>query len=1103
MFGPRLALTFVGFFPATLLISQSVAPAQAQSVAPAQAEGSTQGKAAATPATQDKPEPKLSAATLAGMKLRGIGPAITSGRVSDIAVDPTNTSHWYVAVAAGGVWETHNCGTTWKPIFDSQKSYSIGCIAIDPRDPLTVWVGTGENNSQRAVAYGDGVYKSIDGGKTWKNVGLGASEHIGKISIDPRDSDRVFVAAQGPLWSAGGDRGVYLTEDGGTTWSCVLSIDEHTGVTDITMDPRNPDVIVAASYQRRRHVFTLINGGPGSGLHKTDDGGKTWRASKSGLPGGDLGRIGLARASARPDTVYAIVEAERGKGGFYRSTDGGGSWHRRNSYVSRSPQYYQELFVDPNDADRVYSMDVYMQVTDDGGKTWSAVGEANKHVDNHAFWIDSGNSDHLVAGCDGGVYESYDRGGAWQFKANLPITQFYKITADNAFPFYNVYGGTQDNFSLGAPARTTSQSGITNREWFMTLGGDGFETVVDPTDADVIYSQWQYGNLVRYDRRTGETLDIKPRVSPDGEPLVWNWNSPVLISPHSHTRLYFAANYLFRSDDRGHSWRAVSGNLTRGTDRNQLEVMGRVWQADAVSKNRSTSIYGNIVALAESSVREGRLWVGTDDGLVHTTGDGGANWHSIDGIEEIPDQTYVSALAASSHDGDTVYAAFDNHKRGDFKPYLMRSRDAGVSWTSIAGDLPERGTVHTVVEDHVDPDLLFCGTEFGVFVTRDGGARWLRLKGGIPTIAVRDLEIQRRENDLVVGTFGRGIFILDNYAPLRAMSEEVLQKKAALFPIARAWQFIERRPLGRGGKGFLGDAFYTAPNPPTGAVFTYHLSDGFKSRKQERHATEATARKKEEKTPYPTWNELRAEDREQDPQVMLVVRDAHGRVVRRVPGKTGKGLHRVSWDLRHAAPSGRGPLVVPGRYAVTVASLVTGAWSDIAGPEEFDVEVLPGAKFPSTDREAVLAFQQRAAQLSAAVRATSTAAAEAATRLDNLDKALVATAGAEPAWFKQAHTLRGRLVDVRVQLDGDSTVSQRYGAQVDSISTYARTALASFGSTSEPTATHRETYAIAARQLDGVLERLRKIEQEIKSLEDRVEQAGGPPARGQLPKRIR
>ncbi len=836
----------------------------------------------------------MSAATFSGLEWRSIGPAYNSGRVVDFAVDPDAHNIIYAATASGGLWKTVNSGTTWEPIFDKEKSYSIGCVTLDPNNSNVVWVGTGENNSQRSVAFGDGVSKSLDGGQNWSNVGLGTSEHIGMIVIDPRDSDVVYVAAQGPLWASGGDRGVYKTTDGGATWQRVLHISDDTGVNEVHMDPRNPDVLYASSYQRRRHVYTLVNGGPESAIYKTIDAGATWRKLTEGLPKVDMGKIGMAISPADPDVLYAVIEAQRDKGGFFRSTDRGESWSKMSDYVSGSPQYYNEIFADPHDVDRVYAMDTFLQITVDGGKTFNRVGEKKKHVDNHALWIDPGDTDHLLVGCDGGIYETWDRGATYRFFENLPITQFYRVSVDNSKPFYYVYGGTQDNNSLGGPSRTLYSSGISNEDWFVTVGGDGYETVVDPTDPDTVYSQWQYGGLVRYDRASGESVDIQPQEEPGEAAHRWNWDSPLMISPHLHTRLYFACQRLYRSDDRGNSWTAVSPDLSRAIDPNTLPVFGTIQSIDAVAKNMSTSNYGNIVSLTESPLVEGLIYVGTDDGLIQITENGGADWRAVDGVRGVPSMTYVSRLEASVHDENTVYATFNNKKRGDFKPYVFVSRDRGRTWSSITGDLPDREIVYAVMQDHVKPELLFVGTEFGVYFTVNEGANWIRLKGKLPTIQVRDIDIHRGENDVVLGTFGRGFYVLDDYTPLRQVSDAALEQEAILFPTRKALRYVEMSSR----IGSRGATFFTADNPPFGATFTYYLKDGLKTLEDQRIEAEKEAAKAKTDPAIPSYDDLRAEEEQIDPSVFLTVRDADGNVVRRVDGKSSKGLHRATWDLR-------------------------------------------------------------------------------------------------------------------------------------------------------------------------------------------------------------
>lgn len=1081
------------------------------------------GSAAPTtqPASDDgaSSKPKyMTPETFAGLKLRGIGPALLSGRVGDFAVNPRDRAHYFVAVCSGGVWKTTNAGNTYTPVFDSQGSYSIGCLAMDPDNPNVIWVGTGENNSQRSVSFGDGVYRSRDGGQSWENLGLKESEHIGRILIDPRDGNVVYVAAQGPLWRSGGDRGLYKTTDGGKTWDRILHISDDTGINEVHCDPRNPDVLYASAYQRRRHVWTLVNGGPESGIHKSTDGGKTWRKITSGLPDCDKGRIGMAVSPANPDIVFAIVEAQDDKGGVYRSTDRGETWAKMCGYTATSPQYYHELVCDPKNPDRVYSLDTFLHVTEDGGKTFTRVPGRNRHVDDHALYIDPADTDYLLIGCDGGIYESFDRGANWMHKGNLPVTQFYRVAVDNAEPLYNIYGGTQDNNTIGGPAQTRSPAGIANEDWFCTVGGDGFEPAIDPEDPNIVYSQWQHGGLVRHDRRSGEIVDIKPREAPGDEPLKWNWDSPLIISPHHHKRLYFAAQKLFRSDDQGDSWTCISGDLTRRLDRNKLKVFGKVQSVDAVARHKSTSIYGNCVALTESPLIEGLLYVGSDDGLVHVTADGGQTWRKISVFPNVPDVTYVSCLTASRHAADTVYAAFDNHKNGDFKPYALRSRDRGETWESIAGDLPDRDIVYSIMEDHENPDLLFAGTEFGVYFSVNGGERWIKLSGSMPTIAVRDIDIQRRESDLALGTFGRGFYILDDYAPLRMASENLFENEAVLFPVKKARQYIQTsRFSGRTGRGWMGTSYYTAPNPPFGATFTYYLKEKIQTRREKRKEAEKKAIEAGDAPRIPTLDELRAEDEEKEPAIILTVRDGDGAVVARVTGPRDKGIHRVSWNLRYPssdpaelkagdeqpdwAPDSVGHLVAPGTYSVTLEREVDGAVTQLAGPESFEVVPLNLATFAAADKNAALAFQKKVNRLNRAVQGASRAAGEVQTRIAHLRRALLDTPAADPAMLAELRELDMRLNRIVTELRGDETRAKREEAAPPSISERVSNVL--YGQwfvTSAPTKTQQDDYRYAADAFRKVLAELRTLATaDLAAFEARMEAAGAPWTPGRIP----
>ena len=1044
---------------------------------------------------------EIDTSLLSGLKFRGIGPALMSGRIGEIAVDPVKRSTWYVAASSGGVWKTENSGTTWKPIFDSYPSYSIGTLAIDPNNRFTIWVGTGENNSQRSVGYGDGLYKSLDGGASFEKVGLDNSEHISRILVDPRDSDVVYVAAQGPLWSSGGDRGVFKTTDGGTTWGAILEIDEHTGVSDLVMDPRNPDVMYASSYQRRRHVWTLINGGPGSGIHKTTDGGATWREINKGLPSGDKGRIGLAISPVNPEIVYAIVEATGDGGGFFRSANEGESWTKMSDYVSGSPQYYQEIYADPHKLDRIYSLDTYLMVSEDGGTTFTRLGEADKHVDNHAIVFDPDDPDHLIVGSDGGIYETWDRGKTYKYFANLPLTQFYKVAVSNDEPFYYVYGGTQDNATQGGPSRTTNVHGIRNSDWFITVFGDGFDPAVDPEDPNIVYSQWQYGGLVRYDRQTGERIDIKPQPQAGGPPLRWNWDSALLISPHDNERIYYASQILFQSDDRGNTWRAISDDLTRNMDRNTLEVMDRVWSVDAVAKNNSTSFYGTIVAVSESPLEEGLIYAGTDDGLVQVTEDGGESWRRIERFPGVPDMAYINDIEASLHDPNVVYVVINNHKKGDFKPYVLKSTDRGRTWNSISGDLPERGSTYTIVQDHVDETLLFVGTEFGIFTSQNEGEHWMQLESGIPTIAVRDLEIQRRESDLVAASFGRGFYILDDYSPLRMLSEDVVVEEGFIFPVKKAWTYIQDNPLGVSGRAFQGASFYTAENPPFGATFTYYVKESLKTRKAIRQDAERELAKEGEDVFYPSWEALKAEDRQEKPAIILVIQDEAGTVVRRVEGKTSKGIHRATWNLRYPsfAPislgqTGNGPYATPGQYTVSLYKREDGVETEIAGPTPFEVESLGTSSLPPGDRDTILAFQKETGELQRAAYGAYEVLKASSDRMAYILKALESTPGIDSGLREQARGLELRFIDIREQFEGDRTLPRRSEPGMPGIlSRIGQIVRGHWQSTTGPTNTHRMNLEIAERAFREALAKLRTlVDVDLVQLETQLEQQGAP-----------
>ena len=877
----------------------------------------------------------VSAQTLTSEFVRELAPrnipgTFSSGRIADVAVDPGNRDIWYVATASGGLWKTTNHGTTFQPVFDDGESYSLGCVTVDPRNSDVVWLGTGENQAQRAIGWGDGVYKSTDAGKTWKNVGLRSSEHIAKILIDPRDSNVVFVAAQGPLFSPGGDRGLYETTDGGQSWKPILQISGDTGITDIDIDPRNPDVIYAAAYQRRRNTSVVVAGGPEAGIFKSTDGGNHWKQLHEGLPAVDLGRIALAVSPQKPDVVYALVMTARANkmSGYYRSDDAGEHWTRGAFKEVQDPEYYGEIYADPFQFDRVYAMDVNVFVTEDGGKTIrSAFGgggsrEWGLHSDNHALVFDPTNQNHLLEGNDGGLYESYDHGRTWRHFNNIPVTQFYRVSVDNGLPFYNVYGGTQDNGSQGVPSRTNVAAGIRTSDWMNTGGGDGYQSRADQDDASIVYTCSQQINCVRLDLKTGLSNSINPRPgrgargTTNGQPpagkiddakLRSRWDVPFIISPHRHTRLYIMGNRLLESDDSGASWREVSEDLTRDIDRDTIPVMGKVWGSDAVWKNAFTDEYGTGTALAESPLKEGLLFAGTDDGLVQISEDGSKTWRRVDQWQGVPDMTYVTDVHPSPIDVNTVFVTLNDFQRGNFKPYVMKSTDLGRTWSSIAGDLAGNDPVWTIVQDYIDPNLLFVGTEFGLSFTIDGGRHWVKFRDGMPPVPIRDLAIQKRESDLAAASFGRGFFVLDDYSPLRQLTPQVLASEGALFAPGRKARLFEEIGYYRAQGDNIG-----SPNPPFGVLLSYYLRD------------------------------------EEAGRVVLQVADSRGRVVRQLDVSSKSGLHRTAWDLRESPPENqsarsgrgnRGNLVKPGTYTVTLGKLVEGNLAPIGQPRK--VEVVP------------------------------------------------------------------------------------------------------------------------------------------------------------------
>ena len=1049
-----------------------------------------------------------------GLKLRSIGPALMGGRIADIAVDPHDKSIWYVAAGSGNVWKTTNSGITWEPVFDQQKSYSIGCVAIDPNHSQTVWIGTGENVSGRHVGWGDGVYKSSNGGKTWENMGLNQSEHIGKIIIDPNNSDIVLVAAEGPLWSPGGDRGVFRTEDGGKTWKQVLKIDKNTGVTDLEFHPTDHNVIYAAAYQRQRKIWSLMGGGPNSGIFKSVDNGATWNKVNMGLPKGDIGKIGLAVTPANPNLVYATIEASNQEKGFYASSDQGESWTKRNSYISggTGPHYYQEIEASPQNPNLVYQMDVFLHVTRDGGKTFDYLGNGReKHSDNHALWIDPDNGKHLIAGSDAGLYESFDEGSKWRHFPNLPISQFYKLGLDNSEPFYNIIGGAQDLGTLIGPSRTTNVEGIRNQDWYVPLGADGYDSHFDPTDPDIAYMEIQQGLLHRYDRKTHELLNIQPQAGPNEPPERWNWDSPVLISPHNHKRIYFGSQRLWKSEDRGDSWDAISEDLTTNTNRYTLELMDRVWSVDALYDNGAMSKYSTLTSIAESPLKEGLLYTGSDDGLIHVSEDGGNSWTKSANLPKVPNRSFINDIETSSHNVNTVFAVVDAHKFGDYNPYIFMSTNNGKSWTSISGDLPEGTIVWVLKQDHEDENLLFIGTEYGLYFSYNKGKNWVPLKNGVPTIAFRDIEIHPRENDLVGATFGRGFYILDDYSALRNLSSSASSKENELFSVRNAWWYIPNEPMQAKGMPTLGSSNYVADNPPYGAIFTYQIKELDQTAKEKRKASEKKSRDQNMSVQFPGWDKLKDERFDNKSQVLLLVKDGNGEPIRWINGVASKGLHRSNWDLRLPAPNPinlstpafkppwagdpKGPLAGPGQYTVELYVEKNGELMLQGQPQTFTVKAVPVAE--NIDFAAIADFQKQTGDLMLELSSASQQLSEVNERMRYIKAALLETPKATKDHFSEFHAIKTTSDLLRMELSGDPVRSRLNESTSPSIMGRVWQVMFGHWDTRQiPTKTFENNISIAESEFVEFEPKLNNLLDQIEKFEMTLTEIGAPYTKG-------
>jgi len=847
---------------------------------------------------------KLQADHFKNIRWRQIGPAAFGGRIDDIEAVAGKPHIIFIAAASGGIFKSEDNGVTWKAVFDEEgTSLSIGDIAIAPVDENIIWAGTGEPNGRQSSSWGDGVFKSIDGGETWRLMGLSDTHHVGRIVIHPRNPDIVFVAALGHLWGPNEERGLFRTRDGGKTWDKVLFFNENAGAVDVAIE-ENGRVVYAALYQRQRRAWGFIGGGPHSGLYRSQDGGDTWEKLTRDLPEGDTGRIGIAISKSHPQIVYAIIENK--KGGVYRSEDRGKSWAFMNELNPR-PMYYSQIRVDPMNPNKVWVLGTYLHVSIDGGKTFSKDKTGEKiHSDHHALWINPDNPEHLLLGGDGGFYISYNGSKTWDFIDNLPLAQFYAIGIDNGSPYW-VYGGAQDHGTYGLPSRTFSRSGITNADVVNVAYGDAFHVVVDPENPHLLYAENQEGRLLFLNLKTGEERYIQPVPENPEETYRFGWKCPLIMSPHDSLTVYYGANKIFKTTNQGNSWQEISPDLSRNQDWKKLPIMSLERNEDTLSRDDGVAHYGTLTTISESALQNGLIYAGTDDGNVWMTPDGGQKWNNLTPKFRLPAARWVSCVLASVHNANTAYVAFDGHRENDFAPYIFKSTDAGATWTSVAGDIP-KGMVVKVVREHPwNPNLLFLGTEFGLYLSVSGGKNWVLAGGDLPRAPVDDIVINGEENDLILGTHGRGIIILDDITLLENLDDSVLNSEAYLFPVREAVQFFETRELPDPGA-----SKFSGPNPDYGALITYYL-------KNDPPPTEiARALSDKDKT----------KGHDGTPKIKLIITDGRGTVVRELEGSDRRGFNRLSWDLRYALsfdPEGTSPgyfepkkgvFVLPGDYEV-------------------------------------------------------------------------------------------------------------------------------------------------------------------------------------------
>ncbi len=1012
-----------------LFIFSSFASARAQTAAQAQ-----EGKG------------QLNEAVYKSLQFRSIGPAIMGGRIDDFAVVESNPHIMYAATASGGVWKTVNNGVTWEPIFDNEAVSSIGDVTVAPSNPDVVWAGTGEPNNRQSSSWGNGVYKSSDGGKTWTNVGLKDSQHIGRIVIHPQNPEIVYVAAAGRLWGANRERGLFKTSDGGKTWTNTKFINEDTGFIDVAIDSEDPNTLYAAAYQRRRTPFGFRGGGPHSGLYKTADGGATWAKLTTGLPEGDAGRIGIDVYRANAKIVY--VTYENAKGGVFRSDDRGATWKKMNDLNPR-PSYYSKIRIDPANDQRIYVLGAQWYVSDNGGKTLAPNPFMRIHGDYHALWINPSNSNHLLVGSDGGIHLSYDKGKTWDYINTIPLGQFYEIGFDFRKPYW-IYGGLQDNGSWGAPMMTVTANGVSNDEWVRVGGGDGFYSQVDPKDPNTVYVESQNGNIQRLNLATGEAKFIKPQPEAGSdERYRFDWNSPIVISPHDNRKILLGGNRLFISNNRGDMWETVTPDLTKNINRDRLEIMGVVVKSNVLSGHDGQETYGHIVTVAESPLKAGVLYVGTDDGNLQVSRDGGKNWKNvIDRVPGVPKNTYVTRVIASFAKEGRAYVTFDGHRNDDFRPYVYVTEDFGETWGSITNNLPH--PANAIREHPRNQNLLFVGTEFGLFASFNRGAAWLAMKNNLPTVPVDDIAIHPRDNDLILGTHGRSIWVLDDLTPIEQMNEAVAASGAHLFDIrpATSWRLTNH-------KGNSGHKTFIAQNPPYGAIINYYLRE-------------------------------KAKDK-----VRVTIHDKGGNMIREMMATNEPGVQRLAWDLRYQSPlfgqaqnpgggafmALRGPRVLAGEY--TVKLIVDGKEMS----KRVMVEEDPRIQIPLADAEARLRTLLALNKLQKAGNSAQTTLGNLRMQLNSLQESLRKQASIPDVVNSAAGSLLEEVNNLQRRLSpqfGGANAQEAAGpADPSSFAVILPRVNQLFntldGYTEPPTARHGKQLQFFTEQLNSLVEKVNRI----------------------------